>query len=128
MLSLFEELKLKCEESLSQVMVGSSFEKALKYFLNQYDELILCTENLVTPLDNNHSEREIRPSVVGRKTWYGTHSKRGAETLQIHFSIIGSCKVNNVNPRKYYPWVVEWIHEEEEVLTPCQYAQLMGIQ
>ncbi len=128
MTPLFEELKLKCENALSEVMTGSSFEKALKYFLNQYSELTLCTENPIIPLDNNHSEREVRPSVVGRKTWYGTHSKRGAKTLQIHFSIIGSCKVNHINPRKYYPWVVERIHQGKEILTPYQFSKLKETQ
>lgn len=128
MTPLFEKLKSMCEKELPETMPGSYFAKALKYFINQYDGLTLCTRNIVVPLDNNHSEREVRPSVVGRKTWYGTHSKRGAQTLQIHFSIIGSCKVNNVNPRKYYPWVVERIHGDKEVLTPYQYSQLKGIQ
>jgi transposase len=124
MLPLFAELKRLCENELPKAMPNSYFAKALKYFLNQYDGLILCTSNLSIPLDNNHSEREVRPSVVGRKTWYGTHSKRGAETLQIHFSIVGSCKVNNVNPRKYYPWVVDQIHQGKEILTPYQYSKL----
>jgi len=128
MIPLFEELKNKCKSKLPKAMPSSYFAKALKYFLNQYNGLILCTTNIAIPLDNNHSEREVRPSVVGRKTWYGTHSKRGAETLQIHFSIVGSCKVNNVNPRKYYSWIVDRIHREKEVLTPYQYTQLKGIQ
>lgn len=128
MLPLFKKLKNKSEKALPDAMTGSAFQKALKYFLNQYNELILCTKELAIPLDNNHSEREVRPSVVGRKTWYGTHSKRGAETLQIHFSIIGSCKVNNVNPRKYYPWIVERIHQDKEILTPYEYSQLKETQ
>ena len=128
MLPLFEDLRKKCETELAVAMPGSYFAKALKYFLNQYNELILCTTNIAIPLDNNHSEREVRPSVVGRKTWYGTHSKRGAETLQVHFSIVGSCKVNNINPRNYYAWIVDRIHKEKEVLTPYQYSQLKGIQ
>ena len=128
MIPLFEKLRTMCEEELARAMPGSHFAKALKYFLNQYDGLTLCTTSIVIPLDNNHSEREVRSSVVGRKTWYGTHSKRGAETLQIHFSIVGSCKVNNINPRKYYAWIVDRIHKEKEVLTPYQYSQLKGIQ
>ncbi|MDX1472330.1 MAG: IS66 family transposase, partial [Flavobacteriaceae bacterium] len=128
MIPLFEKLKTKSEKALSESMIGSSFQKALKYFLNQYDGLILCTKELAIPLDNNHSEREVRASVVGRKTWYGTHSKRGAETLKIHFSIVGSCKVNGINPRKYYPWIVERIHQGKEILTPYEYSQLKEIQ
>lgn len=128
MIPLFEGLRKKCERELPKAMPGSYFAKALKYFLNQYDGLTFCTTNIVIPLDNNHSEREVRSSVVGRKTWYGTHSKRGAETLQIHFSIVGSCKVNNINPRKYYAWIVDRIHKEKEVLTPYQYSQLKETQ
>lgn len=128
MLPLFEQLKTDCEKALPDAMTGSSFEKALKYFINQYDGLTLCTKELIVPLDNNHSEREVRPSVVGRKTWYGTHSKNGAHTLEIHFSIVGSCKVNGINPRKYYPWIVERIHQGKEILTPYGYSQLKETQ
>jgi transposase len=98
------------------------------YFLNHYDGLILCTSDIRVSLDNNHSEREIRSPVVGRKTWYGTHSKRGAETTAVHFSIIGSCKVNNINPRNYYPWVVNKILQGQEILTPYEYSKLEGTQ
>jgi len=128
MVLLFEELKNKCEVALPGQMPGSKFEKALKYFLNHYEGLTICTQNIDIPLDNNHSEREVRPPVVGRKTWYGTHSKRGAETLQVHFSIVSSCKVNNINPRNYYPWIVERILEGEEVLTPYEYSKFKETQ
>lgn len=128
MLPLFNSLKKNCEKDLPKTMVGSSLKKAMSYFLNHYDGLTLCTANSQVPLDNNHSEREIRSPVVGRKTWYGTHSKRGSETTAVHFSIIGSCKVNNINPRNYYPWVVERILQGLEVLTPYEYSKIEGTQ
>ena len=128
MVPLFEALKSKCEDALPTDLPGSKFENALKYFLNHYEGLRVCTTNIDVPLDNNHSEREVRPPVVGRKTWYGTHSKRGAETLQVHFSIVSSCKVNKVNPRSYYPWVVERILQGQEALTPHEYSRFMETQ
>ena len=124
MTPLFEQLKNKCEDALPGAMSGSKFKKALGYFFNHYCGLTICTENINIPLDNNHSEREIRPFVVGRKTWYGTHSKLGAETTAVHFSIVGSCKVNGVNPRNYYPWVVEQILRGGEILTPFEYSKI----
>ena len=125
---IFAQLKEKCEEALPDTMPDSTLIKALKYFLNHYEGLTRCSENINIPLDNNHSEREMRPPVVGRKTWYGTHSKRGAETYAIHFSIIASCKINNINPRNYYPWVVERILQGKEVLTPYEYSKLKETQ
>ena len=122
MIPHFIELKLKSEQTLPGSMAESSFRKAMNYFLNHYDGLTLCTTNIGIPLDNNHSEREVRSPVVGRKTWYGTHSKQGALTTAIHFSIVQSCKVNGINPRNYYPWVVERILHGKEPLTPNEYS------
>lgn len=123
MIPYFEELKDRCEQALPNIKIDGGFKKALNYFLKHYEGLTVCTRNIELPLDNNHSEREVRPAVVGRKTWYGTHSRQGAETTAVHFSIVGSCKVNGINPRKYYPWVVERILEGKEILTPYEYSK-----
>lgn len=122
---LFEGLKLESEKIKQNTMPQSKLEQAINYFLNHFEGLTLCIYNPKIPLDNNYAERQIRPHVVGRKTWYGTHSKRGAMTAQVMFSIILSCKVNNVNPRDYFPWVVERILNNKDVYTPHQYSQLI---
>ena len=103
-------------------MPGSGLDKAVKYFLKHYDDLILCTTDPDIPLENNLSERNLRPPVVGRKTWLGTHSKRGAMTNATLFTIVQSCKICNVNPRNYFKWVVEQIHQGKRLLTPYQYS------
>lgn len=54
--------------ALPDVKMDGGFKKALNYFLNHYEGLTACTTNIDLPLDNNHSEREVRPAVVGRKT------------------------------------------------------------
>ena len=97
MIPLFEEIKKICLEQKDKVMPGSQLFKAMGYFINHYDGLIKCTTNIDLPLDNNLSERELRAPVIGRKTWLGTHSKRGAETNAVLFSIIQTCKLNNIN-------------------------------
>ena len=51
---------------------------------------------------DNPAERLLRSPVVGRKTWYRTHSKAGAEAAAVHFSIVETCKMKGVNPREYY--------------------------
>ncbi|MBL4862452.1 MAG: IS66 family transposase [Crocinitomicaceae bacterium] len=124
MLPLFEQIKKYCEEQVEDAMAESAFKTSLGYFLNHYDGLTVCTKKIDVPLDNNLSEREMRSPVVGRKTWIGTHSKRGAKTGAILFSLVQSCKMNNVNPRNFFPWIVGRIHCGEEVLTPFEYSQL----
>ncbi|MFN8371188.1 MAG: IS66 family transposase [Bacteriovoracaceae bacterium] len=121
MVPFFEEIKNKCEIKKKDAMPESGLMKACNYYLNHYDGLTICTTNIDIPLDNNLSERELRSPVIGRKTWYGSHSKRGALTSAVLFSIVQSCKLNNVNPRSYFPWIVNRIHNKESILTPHEY-------
>lgn len=118
----FERLKKLCEGKQSQAVAKSSFEKALNYFLNHHDGLTRCCLDIDIPIDNNSSERTLRSPVVGRKTWYGTHSKRGAKTSAVLFSIVESCKLNAVNPRRYFHWITEQILAKKPPLSPKEYA------
>jgi hypothetical protein len=60
----------------------------------------------------------MRNPVIGRKTCYGTHSKKGAETNAVLFSLVESWKLNKVNPRDYFRDIVHAIHEKREIFTP----------
>ena len=53
------------------------------------------------PLDNNLAERELRTPVVGRKNFYGTHSDQATEATAIAYSILSSCKLHDVDPKKF---------------------------
>jgi transposase len=120
----FERMKTKAESDLNHYSSHHQYYKACQYFTRNYTGLTACLDDPRIPLDNNHSERGLRASVVGRKTWYGTHSERGAETAAIHFTIAGACKLNGVNPRKYYKHAIESIHFKRPLLTPSQYKNL----
>jgi hypothetical protein len=112
------EALLKKDTYSSQSAMADGYE----YFLKYYDGLTLFLENPSVPIDNNPSERLLRSPVVGRKTWYGTHSRKGATVAAVHFTIVESCKLIGVNPREYYPAMVERIHAKQEILTPSEYA------
>lgn len=76
------------------------------------------------PIDNNSQERLMRSPVIGRKTWYGTHSKRGATTNAILFSLVESCKLNKINPREYFREIVHSAHESRGFFTPFEYVNI----
>jgi len=102
----------------------SSLVKAIDYFLKNFDELTYFLKHEDLPIDNNSQERLMRNPVIGRKTWYGTHSKKGAETNAVLFSLVESCKLNKVNPRDYFKDIVHAIHEKREVFTPAEYLAI----
>jgi transposase len=118
---IFEEMKVQAIEWLTSFSSKSSIVRAMSYFLKNYDELILFTGRTDVPIDNNAQERLLRSPVIGRKTWYGTHSKQGARTTAILFSVIESCKLNGVNPRCYLKKLVEDLHTGRPPYTPYQF-------
>lgn len=121
----FEAIKAEAENKIYSYSSKSQMGTAYGYFLNNYVGLTVFLTNPLVPIDNNGSERLLRSHVVGRKTWYGTHSRRGAEVAAVHFTIVETCKLNGVNPRAYYLDAIDRIHRERELLTPRQYKQLL---
>jgi transposase len=90
-----------------------------KYFV----KMTRFLENVDLPIENNPQERLLRNPVIGRKTWYGTHSKLGAQTSAILFSLVESCKLNKVNPREYFKILVAELHQGKPAFTPWEYRQ-----
>lgn len=115
---VMEKFALKIRNSYSS---KSSLVKAINYFIKNYNELTCFLKYEDIPIDNNFQERLMRSPVIGRKTWYGTHSKRGVETNTILFSIVESCKINKVNPRDYFKNIVHAIHERRPIFSPNEY-------
>ena len=118
---VMERFCLKIKSSYS---AKSSLVKAIDYFLKNFDELTYFLKHEDIPIDNNSQERLMRNPVIGRKTWYGTHSKKGAETNAVLFSLVESCKINKVNPRDYFRDIVHAIHEKREIFTPGEYLRI----
>jgi len=119
---IFEQMRQQGYEYLKSVSDKSSLVKAITYFIGNYEGLTLCLSHCFLPLDNNAAERALRSPVVGRKTWYGTHSKLGAKTAAILFSVVESCKLNQVNPREYVKRLVLDLHDGKTAYSPATYA------
>jgi len=117
----FEAMKRQAIQEIPRYPNGNQYRKALHYFLGNYEGLTLFLTEPEVPIDNNAQERLLRSHVVGRKTWYGTHSERGAETAAILFSIVETCKLNGVNPREYFKQLVDDLLAKKTAYTPYDY-------
>lgn len=121
---LFEQMKNLATQLGNTVSSKSLLAIGMNYFLKNFDELTHFLTDPEVPIDNNHQERQLRSPVVGRKTWYGTHSQRGAETNAILFTLVQSCKLCGVNPREYFRWLIQDLHANKPPLTPAQFNEL----
>lgn len=127
MKSRFEAMKKRALEELPRYPSKNHYRKALNYFLENYEGLTLFLDDPEVPIDNNAQERLLRSHVVGRKTWYGTHSERGARTAAILFSIVESCKLVGVNPREYLKILVQDLLAGKNPYTPKEFKDLIKI-
>lgn len=58
-------------------------------------------------ISNNLAENSIRPFTVGRKNWLFSGSPKGATASAAVYSIIETCKVNEIDAYKYLIYLFE---------------------
>ncbi len=75
--------------------------KAVGYTLNNWQGLNNYLLDGRLRIDNNDSERSIKPFAVGRKNWMFCATTKGAKASANIYSIIETCKVNKINPYDY---------------------------
>ena len=92
-----------------QVLPKSKFGDAVKYCLNQWDDLNNFLRDGRLELDNNRAERSIKSFVIGRKNFLFAGSDAGGDRAAAIYSLIGSGKLNDLDPEAYLRFVIERI-------------------
>jgi transposase len=123
MVPYFKEMKEHGEKQLQGISNKSALATAINYLIKNLEGLTYFIKDAEVPIDNNAQERLLRNPVIGRKTWYGTHSIKGARTAAVLFSLVESCKLNKVNPREFFKDLAGVIHRGGTPLTPWEYLQ-----
>lgn len=96
---------LKCQTP--RVLPKSALGQALQYCRNQKDKLECFMKDGRLELDNNRSERSIKPFVIGRKNWLFANTPKGACASATIYSIVETAKENGLNPFKYLQFIFE---------------------
>jgi transposase len=90
-----------------RVLPKSAFGQAITYCLNQWNKLEVFLQDGRLELDNNRSERSIKPFVIGRKNFLFSNTPKGAKASATIYSIVESAKENGLNPFKYLQFLFE---------------------
>ena len=94
-------------EQYRQVTPKSPIGKALEYSLKRWKELSLFTSDGQLEIDNNRIENEIRPIALGRKNYLFAGSHESAQRIAMIYSLLASCKANEIDPMKWLTKVLE---------------------
>ena len=105
---------------------GSKLEEAVRYSINQKQQLCAFLDKVEVPISNNLAENAIRPFTLGRKNWLFCDTPKGAKASAIVYSLVESAKANGIEPFAYLQHVLAQLpylgkspsHEELETLMP----------
>lgn len=106
---LLISLKTWLEQTLLQISVKSGLAKAIRYSLTHWQALTRYGEDGRIEIDNNTAERSIRPLVLGRRNYLFAGSDGGGQSAAVIYSLIGTARLNNIEPYAYLRAVFERI-------------------
>ena len=99
---ILAEIETVLDEYKNQVLPKSPIGKAITYSLNQWEALNRYVDDPMLEIDNNLSERILRMVVIGRKNYMFAGSEAGAWRAAIIYSLVASCKLNEIDPFRYF--------------------------
>jgi transposase len=102
---LLNQFKAWLDKSSLTILPESLLGKAVKYAINQWDKFICYVQDGRIDIDNNRSERGIKPLVIGRKAWLMSQTATGANASAVLYSIIETAKACGL---KLYDYLVHW--------------------
>lgn len=104
---LLDDFSAWLRVQLPRVLPKSALGKAIRYCRNQWDKLEGFLLDGRLEIDNNRSERSIKPFVIGRKGWLFSNTPRGARASAIIYSIVETAKENSLVPFNYLCYLFE---------------------
>jgi transposase len=98
---LLEQLNSWLREQLNKVPKKSSLAVAIRYALPRWPALTRYVDDGLVEIDNNAAERALRTIALGRKNYLFAGSDAGGERAAIIYSLIGTAKLNDIDPQAY---------------------------
>ena len=87
----------------------SPVAKAMDYMLRRWDLFARFLDDGRICLTNNAAERALRGIALGRKSWLFCGSDRGGVRAAAMYTLIGTAKLNNVDPQAWLADVLDKI-------------------
>ena len=98
---LLESLKQWLEETLTKLSRKSDTAMAVRYALGRWEALLRYCDDGRIEIDNNAAERALRVVALGRKNFLFAGSDGGGESAAAIYSLIGTAKLNGIDPESY---------------------------
>ena len=111
-----DKFKSWLDDMFPTVLPQSPLGNAMNYCIKLWPGLTRFLEEGRLEIDNNHTEREIKPLVIARKNFLFCASVDGAKALCMHLSFIRTAKLHGLDPYHYYVKLLKSIPHCKSVL------------
>ena len=95
------------QQTLAKVSRKSDVAGAISYALGRWRALLRYCDDGLLEIDNNAAERALRAVAIGRKNYLFAGSDSGGERAAAIYSLIGSAKLNGLDPEAYLSYVLQ---------------------
>ena len=127
---LLDSMREWLRQTLARVSKKSELAKAIGYVLTRWSALTRYVEDGRIEIDNNAAERALRVVALGRKNYLFCGSDAGGERAAAIYSLIGTAKLNEIDPEAYLRHVIERIADHPinriEELLPWNVARSLA--
>ena len=106
---LLDDLRKWMEKALRSLSAKSETAAAIRYALSRWRALARYTDDGLLEIDNSAAERALRAVALGRKNFLFAGSDHGGERAAAMYSLIGSAKLNGLDPELYLRTVLAQI-------------------
>jgi transposase len=106
---LLEAMHAWLKVTMSKVSKKSELARAIHYALERWTALMVLVNDGRVEMDNNAAERALRTVAVGRKNYLFAGSDAGGERAAAIYSLLGSAKLNGIDPERYMAEVLRRI-------------------
>jgi transposase len=130
---ILEKFKTWVDELLPGTPPNSALGKALGYAHRQWPKLVRHLDHAEIPVDNNYSEQQIKHFATGRKAWLFSYDASSAQASANLFSLVMTCRINEVEPYAYLSNLFEHLPaagtvEQVEALLPWNLKAMLDEQ
>jgi transposase len=108
---LLDDLRQWMEKTLRSLSAKGETAAAIRYALSRWRALTRYVDDGLLEIDNNTAERSLRCVVMGRKNYLFMGSDSGGKRAASLYSLIGTAKLNGLDPAFYLRTVLATIAE-----------------
>ena len=126
---LLDDMKQWFEATLLTLFAKSDTTKAIQYSLNRWPALIYYCRDGQAEIVNLIAERALRGVAIGMRNFLSAGADSGRERAAAMYSLIGSARLNGIDPEVYLHYVIERIADHAvnriDELLPWNVAPLL---